>query len=89
MSGTSPLQGKTILAVDDEPSVLEVLSDELDMCHVVTKTTYHEAMECLKTYPSEKMEAYEISKMVNSPANDRPECITPAHLLSNDSDRLF
>lgn len=50
MSGTSSLQGKTILAVDDEPGVLGVLSDELDVCHIVTKTTYNEAMEDLKTH---------------------------------------
>ncbi|MCZ6905774.1 MAG: SOS response-associated peptidase [Deltaproteobacteria bacterium] len=29
----------------------------------------------LKAYPSRDMEAYCVSKMVNSPTNDRPECI--------------
>jgi putative SOS response-associated peptidase YedK len=32
----------------------------------------------LKPYPSDGMEAYPVSKLVNSPANDRPEAILPA-----------
>ena len=31
----------------------------------------------LLPFASELMEAYEVSTMVNSPANDRPECISP------------
>ncbi len=31
----------------------------------------------LQPYPSEEMEAFEVSKLVNSPANDSPECIQP------------
>ena len=31
----------------------------------------------LKQYPSEKMECYEVSKTVNSPANNSPDCIKP------------
>jgi DNA-binding NtrC family response regulator len=43
MSAESPLKGKTILAVDDEPDVLDTLADLLDMCHVVTKSSYDDA----------------------------------------------
>ncbi|HXK46935.1 MAG TPA: SOS response-associated peptidase family protein [Deltaproteobacteria bacterium] len=32
---------------------------------------------CLKPFPAGAMEAYEISRLVNSPANDSPECIRP------------
>ncbi|MBU4225558.1 MAG: SOS response-associated peptidase [Chloroflexi bacterium] len=32
----------------------------------------------LTPYPSEEMSAYPVSTLVNSPANDRPECIAPA-----------
>ncbi|MDI6769188.1 MAG: SOS response-associated peptidase [Anaerolineales bacterium] len=32
----------------------------------------------LSPYPSEEMSVYPVSTLVNSPANDRPECITPA-----------
>jgi len=34
-------------------------------------------LELLKPYPSDLMEFYEISRLVNSPANDRPDCIVP------------
>lgn len=90
MGGTSPLQGKTILAVDDEPSVLEVLSDELDMCHVVAKTTYHEAMECLKTHMVDMavldimgVNGFELLKYAVK--RDVPAVMLTAHALSMDS----
>jgi putative SOS response-associated peptidase YedK len=35
-------------------------------------------LEMLKPYPSEEMETWPVSKMVNSPANNSPECIKPA-----------
>ena len=31
----------------------------------------------LAPYPSEMMEAYPVSTLVNSPVNDRPECAEP------------
>jgi putative SOS response-associated peptidase YedK len=31
----------------------------------------------LKPYPSKEMEAYEVSQIVNSAKNDKPECIEP------------
>lgn len=31
----------------------------------------------LRPYPAEEMEAYEVSRLVNDPANDRPECLLP------------
>lgn len=36
-----------------------------------------ELMACLKSYSPDEMEVYEISRMVNSPQNDSPECIRP------------
>lgn len=32
-------------------------------------------LSSLKPYPSESMEAYDVTTLVNSPKNDRPECI--------------
>ena len=32
----------------------------------------------IKPYPAEKMAAYPVSTLVNSPQNDRPECVVPA-----------
>ena len=43
MSVKSPLEGRTILAVDDEPDVLDTLADLLEMSNVVKKTNYDEA----------------------------------------------
>ncbi len=46
-------------------------------------------MDCLKTYPPEEMEAYEISRLVNSPGNDTPEVIRPRAPGGNGSGKLF
>lgn len=35
----------------------------------------------LKPYPAEEMIAYEVSTLVNSPANDSPQCIEPVETL--------
>lgn len=35
-------------------------------------------LSSLKPYPSELMEAYDVTTLVNSPKNDRPECIADA-----------
>jgi putative SOS response-associated peptidase YedK len=37
-----------------------------------------ELQDLLRPFPDEVMEAYPVSRLVNSPANDRPECIAPA-----------
>ena len=49
MSAESPITGKTILAVDDEPDVLATLGELLDMCEVVKKTSYDDAVEYLNS----------------------------------------
>lgn len=38
----------------------------------------------LRSYRAEAMEAYEVSSMVNSPKNDRPELIAPVSLFKED-----
>ena len=45
----SPIKGKTILAVDDEPDVLTTLEELLDMCDVVKKASYEDAAEYLNS----------------------------------------
>ena len=45
----SPIKGKRILAVDDEPDVLDTLEELLGMCQVVKKTSYDEAVEYLNS----------------------------------------
>ena len=37
--------------------------------------------ELLTPYPSDRMSAYEVSNVVNSAANDVPECIAPVRRM--------
>jgi len=49
MPESSLLRGKKVLAVDDEPDVLEALEELLSMCEVVKATTFEEAKELLES----------------------------------------
>ena len=49
MSDTKLLDSKKILIVDDEPDVLEVLEEMLDMCEVVKASSFDEAKEHLES----------------------------------------
>jgi len=44
---TEILIGKRILAVDDEPDVLEVIQEQLPVCEVITASTYEQAVDLL------------------------------------------
>ena len=48
MPETTLLDGKRILAVDDEPDVLIVLKELLSMCDIATASTFDEAKELLE-----------------------------------------
>ncbi|NOX35103.1 MAG: response regulator [Deltaproteobacteria bacterium] len=48
MSDTSLLNDKKVLIVDDEPDVLEVLEEMLDMCEVTKASTFDEAKVLLE-----------------------------------------
>jgi len=50
MSSDSPLKGKTILVVDDEPDVLETVAEELDMCIIDKAQDYSTALQFLASY---------------------------------------
>jgi CheY-like chemotaxis protein len=43
MPDTTLLHGKKVLVVDDEPDVLDVLEEILDMCEVTRASTFEEA----------------------------------------------
>ena len=49
MSDTSLLDGKKVLVVDDEPDILEVLEEILEMCEVVAASTFEKAKELLES----------------------------------------
>lgn len=46
----SPLKNRIILAVDDEPDVLETISEELDLCQVTKAADYDTAVRYLLSY---------------------------------------
>jgi CheY-like chemotaxis protein len=50
MSSESPLKGKTVLVVDDEPDVLDTVAEELDMCLVDKAQDYDTAIQYLASY---------------------------------------
>ena len=49
MSDIKMLEGKKVLVVDDEPDILEVLEELLDMCDVVTASTFEQAKQLLES----------------------------------------
>jgi CheY-like chemotaxis protein len=50
MSQDSLLQDKHVLVVDDEPDVLDIVEEELDMCMVRKAQDYDTAMQLLASY---------------------------------------
>jgi len=50
MTSKSPLGDKVILAVDDEPDVLETVEEVLDMCLLHKATSYETALQYLVSY---------------------------------------
>jgi len=50
MDSESPLKDKLILAVDDEPDVLESIEDELKMCMFYKASNYDTAIQYLMGY---------------------------------------
>ncbi len=50
MTAESPLKGKMVLVVDDEPDVLETVAEELDMCLVDKAQDYNTAIQYLASY---------------------------------------
>jgi len=50
MSTDSLLKDKHVLAVDDEPDILDIVEEELDMCMVRKAQDYETAMQLLASY---------------------------------------
>ena len=51
MNADSPVRGKRILIVDDEPDVLETVREILDVCVVDQAADFDSAMGCLSNQP--------------------------------------
>jgi DNA-binding NtrC family response regulator len=49
MSDNKLLNGKKVLAVDDEPDILEALEELLEVCEVVTASTFEQAKRLLES----------------------------------------
>ncbi|MBI1743431.1 SOS response-associated peptidase [Candidatus Acetothermia bacterium] len=55
-----------------------ILSKELQEIWLDAKLKTQAELELvLQAYPAKEMEAYEVSRLVNSPTNDKPECVEP------------
>jgi DNA-binding NtrC family response regulator len=50
MERESPLKGKIILVVDDEPDILDTVEEELDMCKIDKANDYDTAVQYLSGY---------------------------------------
>ncbi|MBN2033319.1 MAG: response regulator [Deltaproteobacteria bacterium] len=50
MSQKSPLKGKMVLVVDDEPDILDTVAEELDMCIIHKAGSYETAIQYLLSY---------------------------------------
>ena len=90
MNEDSILKDKIVLAVDDEPDILEVVEEELDMCEVEKATNYYDGMQCLlnRTYDIVILDimgvnGFELLK--EAVAKGFPTVMLTAHALSPDS----
>ena len=51
VSSASPLKDKAVLAVDDEPDILQTIEEMFDMCQVYKARDYNTAVQHLLGYP--------------------------------------
>ena len=90
MDADKIIYGRRVLVVDDEPDVLETLTDLLDKCKIDTASTYEEGKRLLETYDYEVaildimgvkgFELLETAKKRNIPA-----LMLTAHALTEES----
>jgi len=90
MTSDSPLKGKTILVVDDEPDVLEMVEEELDMAYVDKASDFDTARQMLLSYTYDivildimGVNGFELLK--ESVIREFPTVMFTAHALSSDS----
>ena len=90
MSDTSLLDGKRVLVVDDEPDILEVLEELLEMCDVVTASTFEKAKELLESQKFDiaildimGVDGYGLLDIANK--KDIPAVMLTAHAFTADN----
>ena len=90
MSDTSLLDGKKVLVVDDEPDILEVLEELLEMCDVVTASTFEKAKELLESQKFDiaildimGVDGYGLLDIANK--RDIPAVMLTAHAFTADN----
>lgn len=90
--GESPLETCTVVTTDASSRTsawhprMPVLLD-LDAAErwVNSATPIEAALGLLRPYEGADLECYEVSKLVNSPSNDSPECMQPAEEPSKEA----
>ncbi|MDF1591581.1 MAG: response regulator [Desulfobacterales bacterium] len=90
MNATNILNGKRILIVDDEPDVLESLSELLDMCRIDTASDFESAEKLLNREKFDVavldimgVQGYDLLEIANK--NGIPAIMFTAHALSPDN----
>ena len=90
MESENLLKGKMVLAVDDEPDVLEAIEEELDMCLLNTASDYNTAIQYLVSYTYDivildimGVNGFELLK--ESVSRGFPTVMLTAHALSPES----
>ena len=90
MSDTSLLDGKKVLVVDDETDILEVLEELLEMCDVVTASTFEKAKELLESQKFDiaildimGVDGYGLLDIANK--RDIPAVMLTAHAFTADN----
>jgi DNA-binding NarL/FixJ family response regulator len=90
MEPESLLKDKVVLAVDDEPDVLEAIEEELDMCLLNKASDYNTAIQYLASYTYDivildimGVNGFELLK--DSVSRGFPTVMLTAHALSPES----
>lgn len=83
------LKGKRVLIVDDEPDVLELLTELLDMCKVDPASSFEEAKELLESnyyhiavLDIMGVQGYELLQIANK--RETPALMLTAHAISEE-----
>ncbi len=90
MSNESPLRGKVVLVVDDEPDILETVEDLLDMCEVHKAQDFDTALRLIlsNSYDAVILDimgvnGFELLK--NSVSRDFPTLMLTAHAVTPEA----